>query len=89
MGDSYRTGVITFLLNRATEFHVAVLHLNVAVSLPSGPTAAATSLAALADGVHGSRDCYGWLESTLLMRRLRELSPAAPTLGEMLSDSFY
>ena len=86
MGDSYRSAVVEFLLDRAGEFHAAVLLLDVVVALPSGPDVASAALAALADGVHGSRDCFGWLESTPLMQRLRELSPAAPTLGDMLSS---
>ena len=87
MSDDYRSNVIRMLLIQAEVLHMEIL------ILITGMIAGAI-LNRDADGMESLKrneipllqieSSYDFIENTPLMKRLRELSPNGPTLGDLL-----
>ena len=92
MSDDYRSNVIGMLLIQAEVLHMEIL------ILITGMIAGAI-LNRDADGMESLKrneipllhieDSYDFIESTPLMKRLRELVPNGPTLGDLLLQEIH
>lgn len=85
MSESYRRNVISHLLEHAEHHHAGVVTrdaLNVVIDGYLGRPNASLMLAELDQPTTKDLDPSTWLESTPLMRRLRQLTPAGPATAE-------
>jgi hypothetical protein len=89
MSDAYRSKVIQMLLRTAPVIHLeflllAIGKINEAMVLRDPGVVASllrNEVAFLED-----KDSYDFIESTPLMKRLRELVPDGPTLGDLIVE---
>lgn len=87
MSDEYRHNVVRVLLISAEKLHIKILNL-IMKEIRKATSTHDTELfgVLLETAVHliNLTDPYEFMESTVLMRRLRELAPDAPHLGDLL-----
>jgi hypothetical protein len=87
MSDKYRGNVIRVLLISAEKLHIKILYLIVKMireaTLARDTDQFETLLRTGVPLMH-LKDPYEFMENTLLMKRLRELTPDAPELGDLL-----
>jgi hypothetical protein len=87
MGDEYRGNVVRVLLMRAENLHIKILYLIVRMlreATIARDTDTFETLLRTAVPLMHLKDPYELMENTLLMKRLRELSPDAPELGDLI-----
>jgi hypothetical protein len=87
MSDEYRLNVVRVLLVSAEKLHIKVLYLMVKMihnaTIARDHEAFGDLLRTAVPLMH-LKDPYQFMESTVLMKRLRELTPDAPELGDLL-----
>lgn len=90
MSVEYRENVVRFLLDGALYFYLGALQragASIALDVLMGTEY--SQKIPLTDGrVTGAGyDAYTWLEETPLMARLRQLTPSANSLGDLLEEA--
>lgn len=90
LAEAERREIIRLLLARANSLFSASLKRTATAMRadPTGKVAGLLPLARISDQLPGM-DAYAWLEQTELMVRLRELTPSAPVLGDVILGTFY
>lgn len=87
MSDEYRQSVVRALLVNAERLHIKILNL-IMKEIRKATAARDTELFGVlletAVPLMHLKDPYEFMESTVLMTRLRELTPDAPQLGDLL-----
>jgi hypothetical protein len=89
MSHEYRCNVIRVLLIRAENLHIKILYLIVRMlreATIARDTDTFETLLRTAVPLMHLKDPYELMENTLLMKRLRELSPDAPELGDLILE---
>jgi hypothetical protein len=87
MSDDYRSNVIRMLLIDAAGLHIKILYLIIGMIHEAIVNRDASIMESLLQNeipllrIEGS---YDFIENTPLMKRLRELLPNGPTLGDLL-----
>jgi hypothetical protein len=87
MSDEYRGNVVRVLLIKAEQLHIKILYLIVQMirnATIARDTDQFETLLRTGVPLMHLKDPYEFMESTLLVRRLRELTPDAPQLGDLL-----
>jgi hypothetical protein len=87
MSDEYRGNVVRVLLIKAENLHIKILYLMVQMIREATIARDTDSFEALlrtAVPLMHLKDPYEFMENTVLMTRLRELTPDAPQLGDLL-----
>jgi hypothetical protein len=87
MSNDYRSNVIRMLLNDAGVLHLKILYLIIGMIYEATLDRDASVMESLLRNeiplLHFD-DSYDFIENTPLMKRLRELVPNGPTLGDLL-----
>jgi hypothetical protein len=87
MSDEYRGNVVRVLLVSAEKLHIKVLYLMVKMihnaTIARDHEAFGDLLRTAVPLMH-LKDPYQFMENTVLLTRLRELTPDAPELGDLL-----